>query len=352
MTTKKENINLKHIDINEFKEEIYQYYLAIFPEKERKSLELLQSSYERQYTTIIKILNNDIPVGFMVLNRAKEKGYVVLDYLAILPQYRNKGFGTKALQILLEQERENDGVFIEIEKVGCGNTIEDNIRRVKRKDFYERLGFKKLNYDLLLFGVVFTPYLYSDKNDDESTIINQILNIYESVSGKEKIKQNCKFTNKLRFEQITEIDEGNLNIMTNWMYNWWGKKDGLTLEKVKCYMKHSMQKDRFPQTYGLFLDDKIIGMYQFTLEDLDVRPDIYPWLANVYIDEEYRNKGYARKLLENVKENTKQSINFDELFLYTRHVGLYEKFGFEYISDIDTYNEESRIEKLYRLNLK
>ena len=106
---------------------------------------------------------------------------------------------------------------------------------------------------------------------------------------------------ELEFKQITEINESNLNIMTNWMYNWWGKKDGYTFEKVKYYMKHSMQKDRFPQTYGLFLDNKIIGMYQFTLEDLDVRPDIYPWLANVYIDEQYRNKGYARKLLENVK---------------------------------------------------
>lgn len=193
MEYSKENINLKQIDINEFKKEVYEYYLAIFPDDERKSLELLQSSYERHYTTIIKILNSDTLIGFMVLNRAKENGYVVLDFFAILPQYRNKGFGTKALQILLEQERKNDGVFIEIEKVGCGNTTEDNVRREKRKDFYERLGFKKLNYDLHLFGVLFTPYLYSDKNYDESIVINQILNIYESVSGKEQIKQNCKF---------------------------------------------------------------------------------------------------------------------------------------------------------------
>ncbi len=101
----------------------------------------------------------------------------------------------------------------------------------------------------------------------------------------------------LEFKQIIEIDEDNLNRITNWMYNWWGNKDGYTFEKVKYYMKNSMQKDRFPKTYGLFLDNKIIGMYQFTLEDLDVRPDIYPWLANVYIDEEYRNKGYAVRLV-------------------------------------------------------
>lgn len=29
-------------------------------------------------------------------------------------------------------------------------------------------------------------------------IIDEILNIYESVSGKEQIKQNCKIINKLK----------------------------------------------------------------------------------------------------------------------------------------------------------
>ncbi len=41
------------------------------------------------------------------------------------------------------------------------------------------------------------------------------------------------------------------------------------------------------------LDDNIIGMFQFTYEDLSVRPDIYPWLANVYIDEKYSKMGYG-----------------------------------------------------------
>lgn len=116
----------------------------------------------------------------------------------------------------------------------------------------------------------------------------------------------------IELKQLIDIDEETLNKVSTWMYNWWGKKDGYTFEKVKCFMKHSMQTDRLPQTYGLFLNNKIIGMYQFTLEDLNVRPDIYPWLANVYIDEEYRNKGYARNLLENVKENAKRTIDFDE----------------------------------------
>ena len=106
----------------------------------------------------------------------------------------------------------------------------------------------------------------------------------------------------LELKQLVNVNEDILNTITTWMYNWWGKRDGYSFEKVKCFMKHSMMEKRLPQTYGLFLDGKIIGIYQFGYEDLSVRPDIYPWLANVYIDESYRGKGYGRKLLETVNE--------------------------------------------------
>ncbi len=192
-----EDIKLKDISIDEFKKDIYSYYLEIFPEKERKSIKLIQSSYEKQYTKIIEILYKNKIAGFMLLNRVKDKGYAVLDYLAILPQYRNNQIGTKALKALLEQEKESNGIYIEIEKVGLGKNEEENLLREKRKNFYERLGFKKLNFDLLLFDVIYTPYLFSNIKNDEDIIINEILNIYESISGKERIEQNCKIMKKI-----------------------------------------------------------------------------------------------------------------------------------------------------------
>lgn len=207
-----EDIKLKNIDINKFKKEVYSYYLEIFPEDERKSLELLCLAYERHYTKIIEILYKDEIIGFMLLNKIRDKGYAILDYFAILPQYRNNKFGTKALQILLKQEKENKGVFIEIEKVGFGKDKEDNLLREKRKKFYENIGFKKLNFDLFLFDVLYTPYLFSNINDNDDIIINEILNIYEAISGKERIEQNCKIIKKLRIE---EINKNNRNIASD-----------------------------------------------------------------------------------------------------------------------------------------
>lgn len=191
-----EELKLKDINIDEFKKEIYSYYLDIFPEEERKPLKLLNSSYKKNYTKIIEILYKNEIVGFMILNKVKDKGYELLDYFAILPQYRNLKIGTKALQKLLEQEENNKGIFIEIEKVGLGKDKEENLIRERRRNFYEKVGFRKLNFDIFLYDVIYTPYIFSNIKDDEDIIIAEILNIYEAISGKEKIKQNCEIIKK------------------------------------------------------------------------------------------------------------------------------------------------------------
>lgn len=150
--------------------------------------------------------------------------------------------------------------------------------------------------------------------------------------------------------QMTSADGNTLEKMTDWMYLWWGRNEHYDREAVKCALEHGMQENRLPQTYGLFLDGEIIGMYQFVYDDLWARPDIYPWLANVYLDEKYRGRGYGRMLMSKIRE-TAQNTGFGEIFLYTLHRGLYEKLGWEFISEIDTHIEGARIQRLYRLRL-
>ena len=137
-----------------------------------------------------------------------------------------------------------------------------------------------------------------------------------------------------------------LDITTIWMYDWWGKKEKYKYADVYTYMNHSFNYDKLPQTYIMYLDEKIIGMYQITYRDLFVRPDIYPWVANIYVDKEYRNKGYGKLLIRSVKTEMKNNTTFDKLFLYTTHKNLYEKYGWECIETIDENH------KLYKLDLK
>lgn len=149
--------------------------------------------------------------------------------------------------------------------------------------------------------------------------------------------------------KISAVTEAELERLTGWMYHWWGKQEGYEKEAIRCYLIHSMQRERLPQTFGLFVDENLVGMYQFTQGDLFVRPDLYPWLANVYVEEAYRKQGYGKHLLESVQENAKKYLSGGKLYLFTTHIGLYEKFGWEFMEELDTFLPEKRIQRLYRL---
>jgi len=151
---------------------------------------------------------------------------------------------------------------------------------------------------------------------------------------------------KIIIKKIVSPTKEILDITTKWMYEWWGVEENYKYDDVYSYMKNSFNKERLPQTFIMYLDDKIIGMYQITYRDLFVRPNIYPWVANLYVDKDYRKKGYGKILISSIKDQAKKCTPFNELFLYTTYNNLYEKYGWECIEEIDGKN------KLYRLKIK
>ena len=156
----------------------------------------------------------------------------------------------------------------------------------------------------------------------------------------------------MEVRKILKTEQGLLDIITDWMYDWWGEDLHRTYEEVKHFTEHSAEDDRLPQTYGLFVEGELVGVYQFRLDDLFVRPDIYPWLANVYVAKEHRGKGYGKALNESVLQMGRDNLDCDELYLYTHHVGLYDKYGWEYVSQIDTVTSEPRMQLFYKLKLR
>lgn len=139
--------------------------------------------------------------------------------------------------------------------------------------------------------------------------------------------------------------------IVEWNYNWWGIKEGKTREEVEYLFRHSICKDRLPQTFVALLDGEVVGMYQLSMtDDLFGRPDIYPWLINVYVDESFRGRNICREMMQTVRENAKNA-GLKELYLYTKHVGLYEKFGWEFAEPVKTFDATSPVERLYRLNV-
>ena len=188
-------MNLINIGIEAFKKEVYSEYIKIFPKEERKELKTIEENYDKKITKFIKICENNQFIGFFIINTIKNSKYIQLDYFAILEPYQNKGYGTKAIQLLKSQMEAYDGIFVEIEKLGLGKDKQDNLLRERRAKFYETLGFEKLNFELKWFeSLILSIYVLpiSSYKDTDEKIMENMFQIYISVHGKEKVDRDCK----------------------------------------------------------------------------------------------------------------------------------------------------------------
>lgn len=92
-------------------------------------------------------------------------------------------------------------------------------------------------------------------------------------------------------------------------------------------IKNGIINNTYPITIILLKDNKLIGFYQIVEHDND-NTSYTPWIANVYVLEEYRGLGYGGVLIESIPDFMKE-LNIKTIYLHTRQINLYEKFGFE-----------------------
>ena len=122
--------------------------------------------------------------------------------------------------------------------------------------------------------------------------------------------------NKFQVVELTDKNDACLNTISGWMYNW-DKEEGWNIDKIKCYVKNCISKN-IPRTIIVVTGNKIIGVCNLLMHDLDSRPDIYPWLGNLFVDENYRNQGVSRLLINEAIKQAKK-LDLKELYLYTTH---------------------------------
>ncbi|MGP6139564.1 GNAT family N-acetyltransferase [Jeotgalibaca sp. A127] len=154
--------------------QIEMLYLTAFPENERKSFSMMKDLMADGSVEMVIFSTNEFPfVGFAI--SAIHDQTVLVDYLAIHPDYRGMGFGSMALKWLLNHYQAFK-VCLEIEstKVDAENKRE----RQLRKGFYLKNALELLAYEAEVFGVRFEILA-----NDKSLVADEYVAVYHNVYG-------------------------------------------------------------------------------------------------------------------------------------------------------------------------
>lgn len=92
------------------------------------------------------------------------------------------------------------------------------------------------------------------------------------------------------------------------------------------------------------VNGKIVGMVTIMKSDYYPLPEIFPWISTIFVSERYRGNRISEKLVEFANQYAKD-IGFNNTYIPTEWIGLYEKYGYHYVKDIVNYG--NGIDRLY-----
>ena len=134
-----------------------------FPKAELKPLRAMHRLMDRgQYDPLLITDDGEEPLGYAMLWLPQSRQGALLEYLGVLRGKRNGGLGTHILPLLAQRYGQ---LFGEAEAPDADDEAENDLRR-RRVAFYERNGFRVLDYDTALFGVHFKSLYLGPETDD------------------------------------------------------------------------------------------------------------------------------------------------------------------------------------------
>lgn len=134
--------------------------------------------------------------------------------------------------------------------------------------------------------------------------------------------------------------------LTDKTAEWFHSKWGVPLEAYKESMEESLKSETsVPQWYIIMDKDKIIGGMGVIENDFHDCKDLTPNVCAVYVEEDYRCKGIAGKLLNFVCDDM-EHLGIGTLYLITDHTSFYERYNWEFLCMVQG-DGESDMTRMY-----
>lgn len=141
-----------------------------FPKAELKPVENVQKYLENDLYMGYGLFKDEQLLSYALFLILPKEHKLLLDYYAVLEEYRNDGVGSVFLQLLRKTLTCADGIYIESENPEFSKNEQEKKIQTKRISFYQRNGAVPTGILSTLFGVpyqiLFLPVLKADRQND------------------------------------------------------------------------------------------------------------------------------------------------------------------------------------------
>ena len=129
-------------------------------------------------------------------------------------------------------------------------------------------------------------------------------------------------------EIVSIVDRPDLvGVAAAWQWEQWGRKNGAPLATVEAFIAAHIAVIGVPQCFVLLDGGVPAAVATLEAHDLDARPDLSPWLANLVVDPAFRGRGHAIRLVRHT-EAACRAAGLPRLYLNTESAKeLYGRLG-------------------------
>jgi len=162
-----------------------------FPPSELKSLSSIINMYRRGMYDVLGAYEKDVLVAYALLYKPTSERMMLLDYLAVFPQYRGQRIGTMLLAHLRSYYAPlADALMIECERP---KAAPDELEARKRIRFYTFAGARLTSVRIWLFEVEYSILvLPCTAHMPECDWAGQMLSMYRQMLPRELFERNVR----------------------------------------------------------------------------------------------------------------------------------------------------------------
>lgn len=188
---------VKKINENEVDYIYNNFMVKDFPKAELKPLERIKYTMSTGMCEVLALYDWENIKSYAVLIIPQNGEYVLLDYFAVVKNYRGTGIGHEMLGKIMKyidrHKKHINGMFIECESPEYATSEYERIERERRIKFYKTCGCNETGFGSELFRVNYDILnINTDENYEEINLKDLEL-IYRQMFKKEHFENKVKY---------------------------------------------------------------------------------------------------------------------------------------------------------------